>query len=99
MNKYYLKLEDKTYYIVKSTKPKYKYDVYEDIDLSKYKFSFGSREHQHFKDKLGEFKHLDHNDDKRRKAYYSRWNKQLRKLLEKDDPSDSPLWFSTLLLW
>lgn len=33
---------------------------------------FGARGYEHFKDKLGHYKHLDHNDNKRKERYYAR---------------------------
>jgi len=33
---------------------------------------FGDSRYGQYKDKLGSYKHLDHNDKKRRKAYYDR---------------------------
>tara|TARA_R100000654_G_scaffold48798_1_gene74970 strand:+ start:158 stop:412 length:255 start_codon:yes stop_codon:yes gene_type:complete len=36
---------------------------------------FGDSRYGQFKDKLGEYSHLDHGDPKRRKAYYKRHGK------------------------
>ena len=36
---------------------------------------FGDSRYGQFKDKLGEYSHLDHNDPKRRKSYYNRHGK------------------------
>ena len=34
---------------------------------------FGSRSHSHFRDKLGHYSALDHNDERRRELYYKRF--------------------------
>jgi hypothetical protein len=34
---------------------------------------FGSRAHQHFRDKLGHYSAQDHNDERRRELYYARF--------------------------
>jgi hypothetical protein len=34
---------------------------------------FGSRSHMHYRDKLGHYSALDHNDERRRKLYYARF--------------------------
>jgi len=44
-----------------------------------------------FKDKLGEYKHLDHGDPKRRKAYYDRHGKATSK--------DTAKFWSHKILW
>ena len=46
-----------------------KYDVYSN---GKKLFSFGQLPYEHYKDKIGYYKHLDHNDKKRREAYKKR---------------------------
>ena len=66
-----------------------KYDVY---DLNgKYLFSFGDRRYQQFKDKLGFWSHLDHNDKERRKRYYQRHGPYV--------PGVNPDSFSKKYLW
>jgi hypothetical protein len=59
---------------VNKTKSRYKYWVYVKSDTKKgfKKIGFGHKDFGQFKDKLGEYSKLDHNDPKRRKAYYSR---------------------------
>ena len=52
---------------------------------------FGDSRYGQFKDKLGHYKHLDHNDNKRKKAYYSRHGKATSK--------DSAKYFSHKYLW
>ena len=51
----------------------FKYSVYVKSDTGKTKLiHFGNKKYQHFKDKLGEYKSLDHNDPKRRASYLAR---------------------------
>ncbi len=49
-----------------------KYSVYVMRDGKKKLIHFGDTRYQHFKDKLGQYKKLDHNDKERRKNYLSR---------------------------
>lgn len=56
-----------------STRKNKKYDVYIN---DKYLLSFGDDRYQQYKDKLGHYSYLDHNDKKRRDNYYSRFGKQ-----------------------
>lgn len=46
-----------------------KYDVFEN---GKFIVSYGDRNYQHYKDKLGYYSELDHNDKQRRKLYRKR---------------------------
>lgn len=74
-----------------------KYDVFRD---NKYVLSFGDSRHQHYKDKLGHFKHLDHNDEKRRERFHKRMKsikKSDGKLAYRD--KNSPLYYSMMYLW
>lgn len=52
---------------------------------------FGDSRYQQFKDKLGHFSKLDHNDPKRKKAYYSRHGKATSK--------DTAKYWSHKILW
>ena len=52
---------------------------------------FGDSRYGQFKDKLGEYKHLDHGDPKRRKAYYDRHGKATSK--------DTSKFWSHKILW
>ena len=52
-----------------------KYDVYKD---NKYLTSFGSKIHQHYYDKIGNYSNLNHLDDKRRTNYYKRFGKSAK---------------------
>lgn len=83
-------------YVVKfSTRKGKKYDV---MSLNKagdkldYDLSFGSAKHQHFKDKLGGYSELDHNDEKRRENYFKRHGSHNNDL-------SSPKWWSHVFLW
>ena len=53
---------------VKSTRKFKKYMV----KTNKGVIHFGDKRYEQFKDKIGDYKHLDHNDPKRKKAYYDR---------------------------
>ena len=53
--------------------------------------NFGDKRYQQFKDKLGHYKHLDHNDPKRKKNYYSRHGKAVGK--------DNAIYWSHKILW
>jgi hypothetical protein len=52
---------------------------------------FGSRAHQHFRDRLGHYTALDHNDERRRELYYKRFGPATDK--------NSAKWFSHKYLW
>ena len=52
---------------------------------------FGDSRYGQFKDKLGEYSHLDHGDPKRRKAYYNRHGKATSK--------DTAKYWSHKILW
>jgi len=74
------------YLLEPSKKENKKYDVYlvfnnkemgigvlEDNQFVKrYILSFGDKRYQHYKDKIGYYKNLDHNDKQRRKLYRNR---------------------------
>ena len=76
-------------FIFKMSKRKNKkYSVYKD---GKYITSFGDNRYQQFKDKIGLYKHKDHNDKERRKRYYLRFGKETTKY--------TPKWFSHRYLW
>jgi hypothetical protein len=68
-----------------------KYSVYIMKDGKKKLIHFGDSRHQQFKDKLGEYSNLDHNDKKRRDLYYKRHGKATSK--------DSAKYFSHKYLW
>jgi hypothetical protein len=52
---------------------------------------FGSRMYQHYRDKLGHYSALDHNDERRRELYYKRFGPAIDKNTAK--------WFSHKYLW
>lgn len=52
---------------------------------------FGDKRYQHYKDKIGMYSHLDHNDKERRRLYYARHGKDAVKY--------SPKYFSHKYLW
>ncbi len=78
------------------TKKKYEVKItFKDHPSKKQKIvSFGSLQHQHYRDKLGLFSHLDHNDDQRRKLFYNRFRSLLKKTKKY-----SPMYFSAKFLW
>ena len=78
------------YFIFKSSKQKNKkYDVYN--ENGNFITSFGDKRYQHYKDKIGLYSHLDHNDEKRRELYYKRFGKTSEPLSAK--------YFSHKYLW
>lgn len=52
---------------------------------------FGDKRYEHYKDKLGHYKHLDHLDPQRKKNYYSRHGEATSK--------DSAKYWSHKILW
>jgi len=68
-----------------------KYSVYIMKDGKKKLIHFGDSRFSQYKDKLGEYSHLDHNDKKRRELYYKRHGKATSK--------DSARYFSHKYLW
>lgn len=76
------------YTFKKSTRKNKKYDVFK---KGKYLLSFGDRRYQQFFDKIGLYKHLNHNDKKRKELYYKRHGFKALK--------DTPKWFAHKYLW
>jgi|TARA_R110000765_G_scaffold395726_1_gene489484 hypothetical protein len=70
-----------------------KYSVYVkgDTKSGKKLIHFGDNRYEQFQDKLGTYKKLDHNDPKRKKAYYDRHGKATSK--------DTAKYFSHKYLW
>ncbi len=68
-----------------------KYSVYVMKDGKKKLIHFGDSRYSQYKDKLGEYSNLDHNDKKRRDLYYKRHGKATSK--------DSAKYFSHKYLW
>lgn len=85
-----MKFED--YMIEKSNRKNKKYMAYVDGKW----VHFGDTRYEHYHDKLGEYKHLDHNDEKRRQAYRKRHGAIEGKPHEKPGTS---AWFSWNVLW
>lgn len=74
----------KGYTVKVSTRKNKKYDVYKD---DKYITSFGDKRYQHYKDLIGYYKDLDHNDKKRRELYRLRHRND-----NIDDPNYAGFW-------
>lgn len=56
-----------------STRKNKKYDVFLNINkIKKFIVSFGDTRYQHYYDKIGFYKNLNHNDKNRRKRYIQR---------------------------
>ena len=75
---------------VSSAKNK-KYSVYVMKNGKKKLIHFGDSRYGQFKDKLGHYSHLDHNDKKRRELYYKRHG-------DTNDISSAKYW-SHKILW
>lgn len=69
-----------------------KYSVYvKSSSGGKKLIHFGDKRYQHFKDKIGEYSKLNHNDPKRRKAYHARHGKT--------NDKNSAKWWANNKLW
>jgi hypothetical protein len=88
---YIVKIKDKTFNIMKSQNENKKYDVYYN---NKKILSFGDRNYQHYYDRFGDFKDLNHKDEKRRESY----KKRSEGIGNLDDPFSSNFW-SYYFLW
>ena len=77
--------------IIPSSRVNKKYDAYIADSGSVRKVSFGDIRFQHYHDKIGVYKSLDHNDAHRRDMYYRRHNINY--------PKYSADWFSKTYLW
>lgn len=84
----YIVLDDKEYQIKVWKNPLKKYDTYY---KGKKLFSFGQKGYEHYYDKIGHYKELNHLDTKRRENYYKRHNKKYGKI--------SADWFAKMFLW
>ena len=78
------------YSVKVSTRANKKYDVYKD---GKYLLSFGDLRYQHYRDKLGRFTELDHNDKERREKFRKRFGGK-----DFSNP-DKALYWSWYYLW
>jgi len=72
-------MEKELYKPFKSKAKNKKYSVYVMKNGKKRLIHFGDSRYGQFKDKLGEYKHLDHGDSKRKKNYYARHGKATNK--------------------
>lgn len=72
-------MEKELYKPFKSQAKNKKYSIYVLKDGKKRLIHFGDTRYQHFKDKLGMYSNLDHNDKKRRANYLSRHGKKTDK--------------------
>ena len=84
----------------KSTRKDKKLMVTVKVDGKDKKIHFGNPEYEHFKDRTGIWKELDHNDKDRRKNYLTRSGRIKNKKgeLTKDDPQSSN-WHVRKILW
>ena len=80
--------------------PGKKYDAILSDNGKKIKVPFGDRNYQHYHDKIGLYKHLDHNDNNRRELYRARHSKILDiRGREAYKVKYSPAYFSWEMLW
>ena len=78
------------YYFKKSSRKDKKYDVYDDNGFIT---SFGHPQYQQYRDHLKMYKHLDHNDNKRRVNFHKRFN------TKNGVQKNTALYFSSKYLW
>ncbi len=81
----------------KLTKKNKKYSVF---TPSGKKIHFGDKRYEQYKDKIGKYSHLDHNDEKRRERYLKRAKsiKDKEGNLTWNNP-ESPNYYSVRQLW
>ena len=68
-----------------------KYSVFVMKDGKKRLIHFGDSRYQQYRDKIGDYKHLDHNDKKRKDLYYKRHGSS--------NDRTSPKYYSHKYLW
>ena len=68
-----------------------KYSVYVRKHGRKRLIHFGDERYQHYRDKLGHYRELDHNDPERRRLYYARHGPS--------DDKDTAKYWSHKILW
>lgn len=83
----------KLYKPFKSKAKNKKYSVYVMKDGKKRIIHFGDKRYQHFKDRIGLYKNLDHNDKNRRRLYYIRHKEKNIK------DKSRPKYWSHKILW
>lgn len=76
-------------FVAPSRRKHKKYDVF--TKDRKYITSFGDERYGQFKDRIGHYTHLNHNDKSRRELYYKRHGKEAKK--------NSAKYFSHKYLW
>lgn len=88
--------------VSKSKRKNKKYEI-KAIDGKAY--HFGSKTHKHYKDVFGQYKHLDHNDKKRRLNFLKRMTgkstkkQAVNEVLKRTNGQPSSKLFSILYLW
>lgn len=83
------KVLDNYIFIAPSKNKNKKYDVY---NMKGEKLaSFGARNYEHYKDKIGFYSQFNHNDENRKRLYYARHGNIANK--------NSAKWFSHRYLW
>ena len=83
----------KLYKPFKSKAKNKKHSVYVMKDGKKRIIHFGYKRYQHFKDRIGLYKNLDHNDKNRRRLYYIRHKEKNIK------DKSRPKYWSHKILW
>tara|TARA_R110001592_G_scaffold27919_1_gene103379 strand:+ start:12655 stop:12918 length:264 start_codon:yes stop_codon:yes gene_type:complete len=78
-------------FVSKAKNKKYSVYVKSDNKSGKKLIHFGDSRFSQFKDKLGHYSHLDHNDKKRKDNYFKRHGKATSK--------DTAKWWSHKILW
>ena len=78
-------------FVSKAKNKKYSVYVKSDNKSGKKLINFGDSRYGQYKDKIGHYSNLDHNDKKRRDNYYSRHGKA--------DNKNSAKWWSHKILW
>ena len=78
-------------FVSKAKNKKYSVYVKSDNKSGKKLIHFGDKRYGQFKDKLGHYSALDHNERSKKKAYYDRHGKATSK--------DTAKWWSHKILW
>jgi len=74
-------------FFVSKMKNKKYYAIFDGVPIH-----FGDKRYGHYKDKIGVYSNLDHNDDERRRNFRNRF-------AERRFVVGSPSWFSDKVLW
>jgi hypothetical protein len=86
--------EPKLYKPFRSKTSNKKYSVYVKSESGGVKLiHFGDKNYEHYKDKIGLYSHLDHNDKERRKNYRERHSN------DNINDKNTPGWWSWYKLW